>query len=266
MKLTSTDAEELNYVQALVYGETGIGKTTSLKTLVPDRTTIALCERGTRPLQDMKFPVFHLESWDDVQGLYRMFAHPDAIEDPKWKAIVDRTKVLVVDSLSDVGGLCWQQILKVDRPAMLDERSKSGKADKDSPLGIYAEAATQEDWGVYGTRMMNLIGAFCHLPLHIIFTCGLDEKKNKAGHLLGEFPDLGGRSARKCGSRFGVVLLMKVGKDQDGNDTRVWQTHHDGYSIAKDEGGKLDPEEPADWVKLFRKLLPKKTDNGSAKK
>lgn len=266
MKLTRTNAEELRYVRALVYGETGIGKTTSLRNLIPDRTSIALCERGTLPLQDMDFPVFHLESWDDVQDLYRMFAHPDTIEDPERKAIVDRTTVLVIDSLSDVGGLCWQQILNIERPALLKERAKGNKDAKTSPEGIYADNATMEDWGVYGNKMMRLISAFCHLPKHVIFTCGLEIKKNKAGHILGEFPDIGGQTARKCGTRFGVVLLMKVGKDPDGKDTRVWQTCNDGYAIAKDESGKLDPEEPADWLKLFRKLLPKKTGNGSKTK
>lgn len=268
MKLTSTDAEELRYVRALVYGETGIGKTTSLKKLIPARTSIALCERGTLPLQDMDFPVFHLESWDDVQGLYRMFAHPDKIEDTDkaYRAIVDRTKVLVVDSLWEVAALCWQQILKVERPVLVQERAKGKETTKDSPKGIYADNVSQEDWGVYGNKMMRLISAFCHLPLHVIFTCGAATQKDRDSNETHRLPNLGGRTARECLSFFDVVLYMKPGKDADGKDTRIWQTWNDGFVLAKDSGGKLNPEETTNWITLFQKLLGNKKKNGSAKK
>ncbi len=265
MKLTSTDAEELRYVRALVYGETGIGKTTSLRTLVPDRTSIALCERGALPLQEMSFPVFHLEDWEDVGQLYKMFTFPERIEDEKNKAIVAQTKVLVVDSLSEVGDLCWAQILHKDRPALLKERAK-GKDAKSSPEGIYADNATMEDWGVYGHKMMRLISAYCHLPLHVIFTCGADTQKDKQSNDTNRLPALGGKTARKCLALFDLVLYMKTVLDSDGKGSRVWQTYNDGFVLAKDASGKLSPEEPPNWLKLFQKLLPKKTGNGSAKK
>lgn len=266
MNLTSTDAKELRYIRALVYGDTGAGKTTSLNTLIPDRTAIALCERGTLPLQDKDFPVFHLENWDDVGALYKMFAYPEKMEEGPNKVIVARTTVLVIDSLSEVADLCWAQILHKDRPALMKERADAkGKADaKTSPEGIYADSATMEDWGVFGNKMMRLISAYCHLPLHVIFTCGADTQRDKQSNDTNRLPALGGKTARKCLALFDLVLYMKPGLDANNKATRVWQTVNDGFVLAKDSSGKLDPEEPANWLKLFQKLLPKKT--GSTQK
>ena len=164
---------------------------------------------------------------------------------------VEATKVLVFDSLSEVSELCIRHILKVDRCALVSERTGNKR---DTPANVYAELMGMEDWGLYRTRMRNFLATLSHLPVHVICTCQSAWSKDKSGGDVIQTPNLIGKLARECGSFFGLVLHMEAQQGEEG-PMRVWRTASNNDIMAKDESGALAPFEETDWTKLFTKIL-----------
>jgi hypothetical protein len=260
MKLTTTDDQALTYIRALVYGNSGIGKTTSLRTLKPkaDKVLICVSERGTIPLQNYTFKCLPLNSWDGVREIVSLFMAPDQIADAAIKEAVIACKILVIDGLSELHDQCIRHIVEVDKPALTTARGKGSKAEK-----THEDQMAIDDWGLYRSRMLNMISAFCHLPVHVIFTCLAAWSKDKMGGETFRTPNLSGKAAIECSRYFDLVFHMEATKDQDGNNMRVWRTQNDNMIIAKDSTGVLDVFEPADWMTVFTKILGPK--NGSTK-
>lgn len=252
MKLTSSRDKALNTISALVYGDSGIGKTTSLHTLPIDRTLIICGERSMLPLREKDYNVMLLQEWGDLRELIVACRDPDGITDKEHKAIVKRSTVLVIDSLSEVSDLCMRHIVQVDRKQLIRDRTKDRT---DKPKDIYEEQMAIEDWQLYRTRMLGLISAYTHLPINLVVTCLSAWTKDKTGGERHRTPNLSGKAARECGAYFDEVLHMESRKDDDGKDCRMWRTYNDGETIAKDSSGVLAPFEESDWTKLFTKIL-----------
>lgn len=252
MKLTSTKDKGLQYVRALLHGDSGVGKTTSLGTLPVKGTTIVVGERGALPLRGKDYKVFQVDNWQDVQDIYGMFRNSDGITDEEKKAVAVGTRVLVFDSLTEISDLCQEHILGISRPAMVKERTRG---DKTKPDNTYADLMGMEDWGLYRKRIQSLVSAFCHLPVHIIFTSLSAWHKDKGGGETIKTPNLPGKSAFEIPRFFDEVLYMKPAVDGEGKPTRVFQTFDDGDVRAKDSSGALAPIEPSNWTHVFKKIL-----------
>lgn len=260
MKRTTIDDAALQTLAVLVYGDSGIGKTTSLKTLISnptmeDKVILAVSERSTTPLRGSNFQtVLLLEKWPDVQELYSAFLAPDALEDKELAEAVKRCRVLAIDSLSEISDICMKHIIGVDRKQLVKERT-GGKAE--TPENVYADLMTLEDYGLYRNRMLGFISAFCHLPVNLVATCSSGWSKDKDGGDTLRTPGLAGKSARECAAYFDLVLYM-TDQGTGTEPRRVWQTYNNGRILAKDASGKLNPFEPTDWTALFSKILNSK--------
>jgi len=248
MKLTSTKDKHLTTISALLHGDSGIGKTTSALTLPEDRTLLAIGDRGALPLRYKDYPVLRFHTWDDIQIIYRMFARPDGIEDAEIKSKVKGTRVLFVDSLSKISDLCVEHIVNVERVSLTRERTGNKR---DEPVGIYKKQLTQEDYGLFRSKIAHLLASFTGLNVNIIMTCLSAWSKDKHGGDVYRTPNLPGKIATECPAHFDLVLHMGVNDDNE----RKWQTFNDGEILAKDSSGALDPYEETDWTKLFSKIL-----------
>lgn len=257
MKLALSSDEQLTHINALVFGDSGIGKTTSLRTLPEKQTVIAVSERGVVPLRKYKYNVVQFTSWDEIRGLCRWFMAPDQIEDNDIQLTVKSCKVLVIDSLSEVSDLCMREIIEVDRRRVIKERTGDKR---DTPKGMYEDQMQLEDWGVYRTRMSKLLSTLAHLPVHVIVTCRAAWSKDKQGGDHHCTPNLSGKLALECPAYFDLVLYMQAGVDADGKPMRQWRTYNDGTTLGKDASGVLDPLEETNWTNLFRKILDKGDD------
>jgi hypothetical protein len=258
MKLTNTKDRELGTIKALVHGDSGIGKTTSLTTLPEDKTVIAMMERGALPLRKHDYVVVALEEWEDAKALYAALAHPKECKNQELLAALKGKSVLAIDSLSELSVLCQKQIVTVDRKRLQSERT-GGK--KDTPDSVYEDQMTMEDWGLYRTRMNNMLSAFCHLPIHVIMTAISGWGKDKQGGDIYRTPNLSGKLAYECPAHFDLVLHMEsTGEGEE--ERRVWRTYNDGEIIAKDASGVLDRFEETNWTKLFTKILKGESKDG----
>lgn len=251
--LGSTRDQRGQFVRALLYGDSGVGKTTSLGTLNPASTMIAWAERGVLPLRGKDFLSAHFEAWGDLREIYTLLrsapAHPKGGLDIGGRAI----RAFALDSLTEAADLCQRQIIEKDRKALIAERTK-GKSE--APTGIYADLMQMEDWGVYRSRMQALVSAFTKLPLHVVFTSlgqWVEDKKTGITHRL---PSLSGKFAQEVPAYFDLVLHMEPATDEEGNATRVFRTSSNGRIMAKDASGSLDEMEPANWPHVFKKIFP----------
>lgn len=257
MKLIRSNDTSLSYIRALVHGDSGCGKTTSLGTLPVEGTIIAVGERGLVPLRHRNPPyvVWPFGSWNDLRNMYAQFAKPEAIKDEETKAAIQGCRVLAIDSLSEASELCMRHIITEDRPDLIAERTAGKRA---TPKGVYADLMQLEDWNLYYQRIMNWLSSLCHLPYHIICTIRSRWSKDSQGGDRQCVPGLAGQKAGpECPAVFDLVLHMQAATTDEGNPTKHWRTFHDGVVYAKDSSGLLDPYESADWTAVCKKILSK---------
>jgi hypothetical protein len=248
MKLTTTQDKTLTTISALVHGDSGVGKTTSLATLPEDKTLMVLTERGALPLRNKGFPVLRPKTWDDVISIPGMIANPDAIEDEAIKTAVKACRIVVVDSLSATAELCARHIIEVDRARLVQDRT-GGK--ESTPKGIYSEQLAQEDYGLLRTRVKNFCSSLTSLPINVIMTCGSVWIRDQHTGINRYAPQLAGKTAMEIPAYFDLVLFMESTPE----GTRQWRTFNDGTFIAKDASGVLENIESPNWTAIFAKIL-----------
>lgn len=253
MQLTTTDSSEMRFIKALVIGRTGIGKTTSLRTLPPKNTLIAGLERSLIPLRHDKYPTFKLDIWQDVKDFYSALRKPDELIAEARKIVGNdfELKAVAIDSLSAISELCKEQITGTDRKELIRQKTDGAKESVD---GIYDEQMTMADWGLFLTRMTQMTSAFVKLPYHVIFTCLSQFTEDKETGAIMWMPGIQGRFGTIVGAYFDLVLHMENGK-VNGKDTRLWRTAQSASIVAKDASGALAEFEPSNWSKVFAKIL-----------
>ena len=258
MRVGTTKDAECNYIRALVYGDSGTGKTTSLGTLPEKSTLIVAAERGLLPLQGRGYNVVQVDSWPDVRAVVRALIAGEKSSDGSITIEVDGTKIkgirtVAFDSLTELNELCKRQIVDVDRVALIHERTKG---EESKPKGIYADQLAMEDYGVLARRIQKLVNAVNHLPLHTIFTSLGAWKEDRVSGKTRRVIALIVALSVEIPSQFDLVLHMESTED----GARVWRTFNDDLHLSKDSSGTLDSFENADWTALFKKIMKGKTN------
>jgi DNA polymerase III delta prime subunit len=256
VKVMTTKNKELKMIHALVHGDSGVGKTTSLGTLPEDITLIIALERSLLPLRNRDYRVIQVECWNDLRDLVRAMMAGDYTDNGLSFEIdgdkVDGIKIVAFDSLSEINELAKKHIVEVDRKAIISERSK-GK--KDTPDGIYDDQMTQEDWGALSRRMRGFMSAVNHLPAHTMFTCLSAWKEDKQTGIVHRTTNLNGALSNEVSALFDLVFHMENATNTDGENVRVWRTANDGVHLAKDSTGVLPEFIEPDWRKVFALIL-----------
>lgn len=259
--ITSSASKDMTRIRALVYGETGCGKTTSLAALPEDRTLIAVSERGLLPLRHKNFRVAVLESWTDVREFAKMMQL--AIVDDRIVLEGKPIECIVLDSLSDALAMAIRHIVEVDRRALFQERGNTNK-----PKGVYDDLLALEDYNLLSSRMHAFLSATTHLPAHIIVTSLATSKEDKQTGKTRRVPAVPGQLADQIGRYFDLLIsmesMMRPGEDGKPESIRVFRTANDGTSVAKDASGVLPALMEASWPMVFKMIAPKSASNGTA--
>jgi phage nucleotide-binding protein len=219
VNLKRTGGLYANGVKLVVYGASGSGKTSLIKTL--PKPVVLSAEGGLLSIQDADIPFIEITSMEELQEAY-MWCR-DSEEAKEFETIA-------LDSISEVAEVVLNHELKTN---------KDGRA----------------AYGELNTQMTGLIRAFRDLPSkHVYFSAKLEKSQDEMGKLLYN-PSMPGKSlTQSLPYFFDEVLALRVERDSDGINQRAIMCDTDGLWLAKDRSGKLEPWEAPDLGEIIRKI------------
>ena len=229
IKLGNTRDVALNGVKMLVYGESGAGKTTLIKTL-PNPIVLS-AESGLLSLKDCDIPYITVTSLEDMEEAF-MYLTTDS-EGMKFKSVA-------LDSISEIGERILANEMKIN---------KDGRK-------AYGEMKNKLFEMIIGFRD-NLPGR------HVYFSAKMEKIADNDGKLLFSASAPGAKAAQGLPYYFDEVFALRVEKNQEGKVMRMLQTQPDGLWSAKDRSGDLAPWEDVDLGAIINKI---EGDTSNAKK
>lgn len=224
IKLTTTN-QATRHVKCLVYGESGIGKTTLCKTA--PNPIIVSAEDGLLSLSDVQIPVIEVKTVDDLAEAITFI---NTSEDAK------QFETVCIDSISDIAEALLIQYQKEEK----DPRKAYGRVNNE---------------------VLDFARKFRDLPeRHIYITAKAKRLVDDTSGLVTFIPMMPGQQLGPAlPYLYDFVLPLRIGQFDNGEggsvETRYIQTTEDIQWIAKDRSGKLDAIEEPDLGKLFAKAL-----------
>lgn len=215
---------DTDYTNAIIFGDTGSGKTYLLGTAVDYEPTSPFLlldvEGGTKTLRGKSVDIVRPTSWKEIQDVYDFFRH----ENHHYRA-------LGIDSLTELQKKYSLGALLGDLKGIEDYSALSETA-----------VPSRQDWLRTGDQMRKVIRAFKGLSyikdggdrIHVFFTCleRIDEKRNVVGPLFS------GQLVEESGAYVDVLARLSVipveEKDEEGNAVMVNKRHLlvDSYTNA----------------------------------
>ncbi|QTD79428.1 putative structural protein [Escherichia phage vB_EcoM_fHy-Eco03] len=222
---STKEAAENKLPKVVIYGQSGVGKTSMARTLPRESTLIVDAEGGLMSIADADIDTTKIKTFQDILDLYKWLT-----ENPGAK----KYKHLVFDSLSDVAEVC----LEYEKTQVNDKR---------------------QAYGAVADKMMYIMRQFRDLPFSIAYICKLEKNKDEVSGAMLYSPLMPGQQLPKqLPYLVDAVLAMRMSApDNDGNSARYVQTQPDFQWDAKCRnapGRTLDKHEPADLGWIYSKL------------
>lgn len=244
-------------VKGVIFGKSGIGKTSLLWTLPEESTLFLDLEAGDLAIEGWKGDTLRPRTWQEFRDLAVFIggpnpalredqvysqAHFDAVceryGDPK---ALDKYETVFVDSITVAGRLCFQWCK--GQPQAFSERT--GKPDSR---------------GAYGLHGQEMIGWLTHLQhtrgKNIWFVGILDERLDDFNRKVFVPQIEGSKTGLELPGIVDQVVTMAEIKADDGNAFRAFVNHTInpyGYP-AKDRSGRLDLLEEPHLGRLMAKI------------
>lgn len=239
--------DEDEYVNLLVYADSGVGKTVFCGS---DDDVLFIAPEDNGTLSAKRFgssaKKWKIHSWMDIVAAYEWLYDQEPIPF-NW---------ICLDSLTEMQDMCMRQIL--------DEAVEMNPGrDPDVPQ--------LQDWQPYFERFKRLVKGFNSLPVNVIYTALQQDEENEDGEkvVLPMLQGKGTQYAKKCASwmtSFGHMKVQrkKTGTDEDGtaiyDEFRVIQWKASKTIMAKDRTRCLEPrtvigEGKLNGLKDVRELL-----------
>ena len=228
MKITNTANihEKPSYI--CIYGCSGIGKTSTIRTLPHEEVLILDAESGVASLTNTAIDVISLSK--DDSGVFvpeanrydRLMEFNALIRTEKFRA---KYKYLFIDSLTEIA----QNVNK-----MMQGRFTGFQA-----------------WGEYTKCMLDLMKFYRDLGHYTIIFTALEGRIEDEGGNAFSYPDIGGKKAKEyLLPQFDEVFRMIVNEDKK----RLFVTRTTAKTQAKDRSGKLDEIEEANLAAVLGKM------------
>lgn len=241
LKIQSTNNVHQNKVKVVLYGISGAGKTSSIKTLPHDRTLVISAESGLLSLSGTDIKYIDIATDDNnkvlttenrIKRLNDIVSYLDSDEARKLYDTV------VVDSLTEIGEVVatyWKEKI-TDKAKMF------------------------EVWGNIGNTQINFIKKMRDMPYYNVIFLALEDLDKDESSRRYYGPSLPGNTAKDfLIPAFDEVFRIVV--EADGK--RHVQTQPLATVKAKDRSGKLNPQEPLDLGLILNKIAiaEKKEEN-----
>lgn len=226
LKIERMADKRVDFLNMLLYGEPGVGKTTFIGTAskVQAMCPILLLDVEGGDLSLGSFPgveVVRVTNYKQVQPIY------DELYRMK-----HGFRTVAIDNLTELRYFSMGDV-------MID-----AKATAKNPDNIDIDVPGQREWGKNSEQIRRVVRAFRDLPMHTIFTAHAKEEEQKNG-LFKIKPSLPGKLADEVSGFVDLVLyyyLKLVGTESK----RLILTAKTAKENAKDRSGKLPTilEEP----------------------
>lgn len=228
MKILNTANIHEKPAYICIYGCSGMGKTSCVRTLPHSSTIILDAESGIASLQNTNIDVISLSK--DDNGVFvpedkryeRLQSFNSFLQQPQTLA---KYKYVFIDSLTEIA----QNIQKT-----MSQRFTGFQA-----------------WGEYTKAMIDLLKFYRDLGHYTIIFTALEGRIEDADGASFAYPDIGGKKAKEYVlPQFDEVFRMIA--DQDKN--RMFVTRTTAKTQAKDRSGKLEELEPANLGEVLKKM------------
>lgn len=219
INLKSTQAYAQSGVKILVYGQSGAGKTTLIKTA--PQPIILSTEGGLLSLQDCDIPYIEIHTLDELgEALNFLSQSKEGLQ----------FKTVALDSISEIA----EVVLSASKVGLKDGRAA---------------------YGEMNDVMTKVIRSFRDLPnRHVYFSAKLDKTLTDTGTML-YAPSMPGKTlSQQLPYFFDEVLALRIVTDKDNVVQRVLQCQSDPLWLAKDRSGRLEMWEPADIGAVIEKI------------
>ena len=219
MHIKSTKSIRPTNVNALIFGESGVGKTTLASTL-RGKTIIVSLESGLMSLRNFELDYIEIKTIDDLRKTLGELAVSDYDN-------------IYIDSLTEIG----QLFLDYSKTKYPDDRQ------------------TMKMYG-YLLEVMTKFIKYCRdIEKNIFFTALQKTTVDDVGKRF-YVPDLQGSIAVKCPAFFDFVFNYQVMKKDDKN-VRFLITDKTDNTISKDRSGVLDKYEKPNLEEIITKVFTK---------
>jgi hypothetical protein len=256
-----------NKTTMALFGSSGVGKTTLVKTLLHETTLCVDLEAGMKSVQDWRGDSIPIRCFDDAidlacliggvnpaadpngffsEGHYQHLAtaHPDLVRLLAGKSIV------FLDSITDLTrqAMAWAKI----RPEAFSDRT--GKPD------------TRGAYGLMAREVIGLLKHLQHAPGKSVIMVGILERvTDDLGRVSWQPQMEGGKAGRELPGIVDQVVSMAlfsrdaqgalVHDPERGTERRLVCRTANSFGLpAKDRSGRLDETEPPDLAALLRKI------------
>jgi phage nucleotide-binding protein len=223
-KRSLKEAIESRAPKILVYGGSGVGKTTLIASL-PGKILILSAESGLLPLAsaDIDCDVVEVKTMDDLRAAYA-----------ELRAGTHGYDWVVLDSVSEIA----EVVLSAEKAKTKDPR---------------------QAYGALQDEMVKIMRSFRDLSCGVYFSAKLNATKDEAtGRVSYGIGMPGAKLGESIPYLFDEVFRMVVIDEDDGQGgkvaSRYLMTSTDGKSVAKDRSGRLDVWEPADLGAVVAKI------------
>lgn len=210
-------------LNVLVYGDSGVGKTTLMST-APGPILLLDMEGGVLPLRGREIDIVKVETPKDLKEAFKVLK-----EDGKYKSVV-------LDSITEMHKIVLEHVIKTNPTVSR----------------AYGDQPSLSDYGRVAELMRRNLRAFRDLPIHTLFTALAQDVKDETDGTITRLPNLPGKLAYEIAGYMDIVGLMIVQEDKEnGEIKRGVLTQPRGRMIAKDRSGKLGNIVPPDiskWV------------------
>jgi len=244
MKITSTRASANHAIKALIYGESGIGKTYLASTL-NGKTLVISAESGLLSLANFDIDVIDLSvddtgkpvtksmKIDRIMEVYKFLLKPESL------AKYDN---VFIDSLTEIG-------------QNVSEKFKLEFPEKKDALKL---------WGEYNDKMRSIIKAFRDLPKYNVVMTALVKFDKDDTNCRNALINIQGSIGEHLPQFFDEVFFYGLSVKEDSATSRMLYTSKSDRYIAKDRSGRLKPMEDPDLSGIFLKIK-KETKNEQSK-
>lgn len=248
--------QERGGIKAALFGPSGIGKTTLLRTLPEDKTLFFDLEAGDLAVEGWQGDAIRPRTWDDCRTLAALIGGPNPAlrdEQPYSRAHFEHVntdglaerfadyQTIFIDSITVAGRLCFQWA--TGQPEAFSDRT--GKPD------------TRGAYGLHGREMLAWLSQLQHARnRNVVFVGILEQKEDDYGRTQFVPQIEGSKVGRELPGIVDEVITYQELQAEEGQKFRALvctSPNPWGYP-AKDRSGRLDQIEKPHLGELFAKI------------